>query len=183
MASPALAALAAAVLAAGPALAATPAADTPMATADANAKVPAPPSVADQIDAYLKSSPGLAIPGDGPDGVVVGDEPLPRKVHGVASVAIGTGGYRSAYVRTDLPVGRTGTVSIALQDTRFNGGGYGYGHAYGGPYGGYGGRRSVGLSLGADRDGRQCHTAWNDGRPPGFSPPPGEDRGVCNRAD
>ena len=41
-----------------------------------------------------------------------------RRPHGVVSVGIGTGGYRSVYGQTDLPVGRTGTLSLAIGDER-----------------------------------------------------------------
>jgi hypothetical protein len=138
-------------LAAAPAFAA----DEPMATAK-----PDQPSVAAQIDEYLKTSPAIALPRDDASGITSGDEP--RKVHGVVEVAVGNHGYRSAYVRSDFPVGKTGTLSIAVQDTRFNGrvGPYGYG-GYG--YGGYGSEpyrnQSVALGLafggaGRDSDGR-----------------------------
>ena len=68
---------------------------------------------------------------------------------------MGSSGYRSAYVESDLPVGKTGTLSIAVGETRFNGrvGGYGgYGGAYGGRFGPGGDHQSLalGLSLGGD---------------------------------
>jgi hypothetical protein len=98
------------------------------------------PSVADQIDAYLRTSPAVVLPKDGPSGVTSGEEP--RKVHGMVDIAVGSNGYRSAYVRSDLPVGRTGTLSIAVGETRFNG-------RLGGGYGrfGPGDRQSLGLAL------------------------------------
>jgi hypothetical protein len=75
-------------------------------------------SVADQIDAYLRTSPALDVADDTPPGVVRSDD---RRPHGEISVGVGTGGYRSVYARTDLPVGETGRVSIAIEDTRFSG--------------------------------------------------------------
>lgn len=125
----------AAVLVASPALAEEP----PVATAAPEA----PLSVADQIDAYLKSSPVLEVesPG-GVDGIVprgLGRDD--RKVYGEVSVGIGTGGYRSVYARTDVPLGETGRLSLAFEDTR-----YGRGHAPG-RFQGYG----AGLGFGADR--------------------------------
>jgi len=125
--------------------------DPPVATAN-----PDQPSVAAQIDEYLKTSPAVSLPKDGAAGITSGDEP--RQVHGVVDVAVGTHGYRSAYVRSDFPVGKTGTLSIAVQDTQFKGrvGGYGYGG-----YGGYGDQtyrnQNVALGLafgGAAQDGR-----------------------------
>jgi hypothetical protein len=109
---------------------------------EAVATAPAGPGVADQIDAYLRTSPALALPKDAPNGVTSGEEP--RKVHGVIDLAVGSNGYRSAYMRSDLPVGKTGTLSIAVGESRFNGRGY-YG-GYGGRFGG-GDRQSLGLAL------------------------------------
>jgi hypothetical protein len=140
------------ILMAAAALAAAGAARS--AEPEAVATAPAPTSTADQIDAYLRSSPTLALPKDGPAGVTTGEEP--RKVHGVVDLAVGSNGCRSAYVRSDLPVGKTGTLSIAVGESRFNGRGYyggygGYGGAYGGRFGA-GDQQSLalGLSLGGD---------------------------------
>jgi hypothetical protein len=86
------------------------AAEEPVATA-------ASPGVAEQIDAYLKSSPVLeAKASDAVDGVVPRDD---RKAHGVVSVGVGTGGYRSIYMRSDLPIGENGRLSLAFEDTRY----------------------------------------------------------------
>ena len=128
----------AAALVAAPALAAEDPAG-PTATAPVA-------STADQIEAFLHDSPVTQLPADSePVGVTSAD--ASRQPHGVVSVGVGTHGYRSVYMRSDLPIGRTGMLSVAIGDTRFNGGGYG---RYGG-YGGYGGwdQRSVGVSLSA----------------------------------
>jgi len=101
----------------------------------------APPTVAEQIDTYLKTSP-LVLPAQGASGVTPGTD-QPRKIHGIVDVAVGTGGYRSADVRTDLPVGKTGTLSVAVQDTQF---GSRFASPYGGRLGGFG-RQSLGLGL------------------------------------
>ena len=120
--------IAVAVLAA---LLATPAlaGDEPVATAS---RTPAPMTTGEQIDAYIKSAPALdaKAPGD-VDGVVARDD---RKVHGMVSVGVGTGGYRSVYVETDMPVGENGRVRLAFEDTKS---GRAYPHRYlgGGPLG------------------------------------------------
>jgi hypothetical protein len=119
--------------------------DEPIATANrspppaAQSVAPAPgvvaqPAAADrgvaaQIDDYLKTSPAIVLPKDGAAAGITSGGEEPRQVHGVVDVAVGTHGYRSAYVRSDFPVGKTGTLSIAVQDTQFKGrfGGYGYG--------------------------------------------------------
>ncbi len=86
-------------------------------------------------------------------------------MHGVVDVAVGSHGYRSAYVRSDFPVGKTGTLSIAVQDSQFNGrAGYGYGG-----YGGYGGGQNIGIGLAfggaAHSDGdRRCDRGNDRGR-------------------
>lgn len=122
-------ALAAALIAA-PALAAEPQ-EAPMATAGEAQ------SVAEQIDAYLRSSPVLQVEeAQAVDGIVARDPD--RRPHGEVSVAVGTGGYRSVYARAEMPVGDLGRVSLAFGDTR-------YGRAYGGLYDG-------GLGL----DGQRC---------------------------
>ncbi len=151
----------------------------PAPVAVAAAAVEAPPAAAApaasqdigaQIADYLASSPA-ALPED-PYGVVA-DEAPDRKVHGEVSVAVGSHGYRSLYARSDMPVGKTGTVSIAVGETRGRGPyGYGYGYGYGpygyAPYGhgydlgyGYGRGRSQSLGLafsmgGAGRDAERC---------------------------
>ncbi len=145
-----------AALIAAPALAAEP--DAPVATASTT---PAPMSTAEQIDAFIKSSPlpdarrGGALDGE-LDGVVPGDD---RKPHGEVGVAVGTGGYRSVYGRAEFPVGKNGRASLAFQDTR-NGYGYGYSRDwYGGPYGG------GPLGFGS-LDRRRCdHEAMTPARP------------------
>src|SRR5437899_7727010 len=145
--------LAAAVAASGSVLAAEPEA---VATA---AAAGAPPSVGEQIDNYLKTSPAAALPRDGASGVISGSEE-PRKVHGVVDVTVGTGGYRSAYVRSDIPVGKSATVSIAVEDTQL-------GNRFGGHYGGQfapGSRQSFALGLrfddaALDPSGQRCRQA------------------------
>lgn len=140
-----------AALLATPALAADPpAADAPVATSSGSS-----PSVAEQIDAYLKSSPALQAAPDAADGVV----PAERKVHGEVSVGIGSHGYRSVYARTDLPVGETGMVSLAFEDTKNDfrfGPGFGRGYGYGYPYGDGGRSFSGSLSLGTPNDRQRC---------------------------
>jgi hypothetical protein len=133
-----------AALIAAPALAAEP--DAPVATAPAPAATAAPAvSTAQQIDDFIKTSPVPdARRDDALDGVVPRDDGKP---HGEISVAVGTGGYRSVYGRTEIPVGKNGRVSLAFEDTK--NGYYGYGRRgyYGGPYAG----GPLGIGGGPDR--------------------------------
>ncbi|HEY2751237.1 hypothetical protein [Phenylobacterium sp.] len=124
----------------------------------------APPSVTEQIDNYLKTSPAAELPRETASGVTPGSEP--RKVHGVVDVSVGSGGYRSAYVASEIPIGKTGAASIAVGETNF-------GNRFGGsrfaPYA----SQSLGLGL------RFSNTASapNDCRPR-LTGEPGPDLGV-----
>lgn len=101
----------AAALIASPALAV----DEPMATAGQSPPPPAM-STAQQIDDFIRSSPVVDTrAADEVDGVIARD----RKAHGVVEVGVGTGGYRSVYMRTDVPVGENGRLSLAFEDTKY----------------------------------------------------------------
>ncbi len=137
----------AATLVAGRALAAegsTP--DAPVATAPAHE----PMGVAEQIEAFIRTSPAAAhTAGDGPVGVVADD----RRVHGEVSVGIGTGGYRSFYARTDVPLGDAGRLSIAIAKSRHDVGDHDYGRF--GPGSGFDSGFDGPVSFRADRRDRQ----------------------------
>jgi hypothetical protein len=121
---------------------AAPASPVPAPAADT--AVAASPTVADQIDAFIKAAPVPDVTKDRAPGVTSSNEPQrDRAIHGVVEVGVGSNGYRHAYGRADMPIGDTGTLSIAVDQTRFNG-------RYGGRY--YGGGRGYGadtFSLGA----------------------------------
>jgi len=106
-----------------------------------------------------------------------------RQVHGGAGVSVGTGGYRSGYVYSLIPVGDTGTLGIAVSQTDYgkNYVPYGYGYGYGYPgygYSGYGyapygyarGGRSQSLAVSYSQDlTRQDNDASApEGCAPGF---------------
>lgn len=154
----------------------------PEIRATAPAAAPPAPDVTDQIDTYLRTSPPAALPKDRASGVTTGDEP--RKAHGFVDVTVGSGGYRSAFVQGDLPVGRTGTLSIAVGESRFNGrsGAYGdgvggYARTYGDAYGGRSSRSDpqdprcrqrgdeIGDSRFSDSPPRLCQAAGAQGSP------------------
>ncbi len=108
------------------------------------------------------------------------DESGKRQIHGGAGVSIGTGGYRSGYVYSLIPIGDTGTLGIAYSQTDFGKNrvpyGYGYGAYYPGydyrPYGyGYGARggRSQSLAISyTDDETREGGPSTPDGCAPGF---------------
>jgi hypothetical protein len=92
-------------------------------------------------------------------------------------VSVGTGGYRSGYVSSLIPIGETGTLGVAVSQTDFgkHGGGYGYG-GYGGYGGGYGygwgprGGTSQSLALSLDMRGgaKRSRSDTPEGCAPGF---------------
>lgn len=101
-----------------------------------------------------------------------------RQVHGEVGVSVGTGGYRSGYVSSLIPIGETGTLGVAVSQTNFGKhGGYGYG-GYG-DYGGYGGygygwgprggtSQSLALSLDMRGGGGRSRSDTPEGCAPGF---------------
>jgi hypothetical protein len=156
-------------------------ADLAKAQADAKAKADAdrvakPVSTQEQIAAWLAHAPPVELVNDGPAGYATGPAldvngyPLgadgKRQVHGEAGVSIGTGGYRSGYVSTLIPIGENGTLGLAVSQTDFgkNSRARGYGYGRGG-YGG-GGSQSVALSL--DMRGGSSKSDTPAGCAPGF---------------
>jgi hypothetical protein len=129
----------------------------------------APMTTAEQIAAWHANAPKLNQSDDATDEVTG-----PRKIHGEASVSIGTGGYRSLYMSSLMPIGENGTLGIAIAQTDFGrNGGYsraGYGrNGYGaGGYSGRGGTsQSIALSL--DMSGQGHNTSGTpEGCAPGF---------------
>ncbi|WP_374347640.1 hypothetical protein [Phenylobacterium sp.] len=114
-----------------------------IATGQAAAEAPKPAAsdAAAQIDAWIKTAPPVKLDDEGPDGVTPGREP--RKMHGEVGVTVGSGGYRSAYAVSVIPVGETGTVSLAVSKSQ---GGRFYGGPGGRPFNG-GDRSSVALAV------------------------------------
>jgi hypothetical protein len=172
-----------AVLISGLAAAAAPAfaADEPVVTAN-----PDQPSVAAQIDNYLKTSPAIALPKDTATGITSSDEDQPRKVHGEVDVSVGNHGYRSAYARSDFPVGKTGTLSIAVGESQGRGV-YGYGGPYG--YSGYGNQPyrnqnlALGLAFGGAGQDPRCGDPGSRHRIDPMLTGPGDDRrSGCDRS-
>ncbi|MCI3133003.1 hypothetical protein [Phenylobacterium aquaticum] len=105
-----------------------------------------------QIDSWIKKAPPVDLDDGAPDGVTTSQ--APRKVHGEVGVTVGSGGYRSAYAVSVMPIGETGTLTLAVSEAkggRRGGFGYGYGGPGFGRFGGYGGDHSsfaLGLALG-----------------------------------
>lgn len=142
------------------AVATAAAADTPpVETAPESTHVQ---STEDQIDAYLRTSPALSLPSDEEIDALQAERE--RKVHGEVGVAIGSHGYRDVYARSDFPVGKTGTLSVAVRDSRFKGR---FGHHD---------RQSLAMGLrlgGASGGPRDCRWSMHHD-----APEPGRDEGL-----
>ena len=135
-----------------------------VSTASATPAPVADPSTAAQIDQFIKSAPTPSLPQDGVDGITTGD----RKMHGEVSVGVGSGGYRSFSALSVIPLGETGTLAIAVSQSRNSPyanygeyGGYGLG-GYGRSYG-EGERQSIGLSFSSQGDGPRCSKRMDRG--------------------
>lgn len=85
-----------------------------------------------QIERWLADSPAAR---EQEEGVLAGLVGQPdRKIHGEVGMAIGTGGYRSAYISSVMPLGDNGTLALSIgqEKNAFRPYGYGfYGPGYG----------------------------------------------------
>lgn len=105
-------------------------------TAESAPATVAPPAVAPledtaaQISRWLAESPTNL---DDRDGQLLDLRREDRQMHGEVGVAVGTGGYRSAYITSVMPLGDKGTLALSFSQDR-NARGY-YRGAYGYPYG------------------------------------------------
>jgi hypothetical protein len=114
------------------------------AQVEAAAKAPPakPITTDEQIAAFLATSPAVRQVDTGGVTRLDDGEPEPRKIHGSAGVTVGTGGYRSAYVSTLIPIGETSTLGVAYSQTDHGNNAvfrpydeFGYGGGYAGAYG------------------------------------------------
>jgi hypothetical protein len=69
-----------------------------------------------QIAAWTQTPDGAADGGADKAGIV---EIQPRQIHGEAGVSIGSNGYRSGYITTDIPIGRDSDLGIAVGESQF----------------------------------------------------------------
>lgn len=124
----------------GPAAAPPPSAASPARTAATGTAKPL--TTDEQIKAWVNDAPKL-------DRAPVTDADAslaPRQVHGSAGVSVGSGGYSSEYVASEIPLGKTGTLGIAVSQTDYGNGlsRHGRGYGYGWPRGR---SQSVAVSL------------------------------------
>ena len=108
------AAMALTVLACGPAFAS----DAPQAAVETTGPIANERSddVAAQISDYIRESAQA----DAAEGAnTIAPPARDRAVHGEAGFSVGTGGYRSAYGVAVMPVGKNGTATVGISDTRY----------------------------------------------------------------
>jgi len=115
----------------------------------------------EQIKAWISDAPKL----DRASATDADASLAPRQVHGSAGVSVGSGGYSSAYVASEIPLGKTGTLGIAVSQTDYGNGlsrhGRGYGYGYGWPRG-----RSQSVAVSLDMSNGRNHVPADC---PGFS--------------
>lgn len=100
--------------------------DAPIATSNGGPPAEAASTTAAQIDDFIRTSPAAER-----DAAPLAEEP--RRIHGEVSVGAGSHGYRSVAAQAVIPVGKTGSVGIAVERSQ----GPGYLHpceVAGGPY-------------------------------------------------
>lgn len=115
----------------------------PLSDVVASEPPPGPPTAvapledtAAQIQRWLTDSP---MNSDDRDGQLLDLRREDRQMHGEVGVAVGTGGYRSAYITSVMPLGDKGTLALSVGQEK-NARGY-YRGVYGYPFGealGYG---------------------------------------------
>lgn len=90
------------------------------AQAATGAATPTPRTVstADQIAAFLAASPAID-QDEGGVSLTPLDEETRRRIHGAFGVTVGTGGYRSAYVAAQIPIGESATLGLAYAQTDY----------------------------------------------------------------
>lgn len=54
-----------------------------------------------------------------------------RSPHGEVGISVGTGGYRSIYGSTVMPLGKNGVLAMSFENTQNDPYRYGYGYGYG----------------------------------------------------
>lgn len=106
----------------------------------------------DQIAQWIRSAPAPEITDDQPQGVTSGA--TPRKVHGEVGFSVGTGGYRSGYAISTMPVGETGLLTLGIAQSR---------GPHGARFGGDWSSASLAASFG-DGSVARCNgpTSWAD---------------------
>ena len=87
---------------------------------------------AEQIKRWLADSPAAGPEETYGEGVRL---PRDRQIHGEVGVAVGTGGYRSGYITSVMPIGETGTLALTIGQEK--NGVWRYWNRAGRPYGAF----------------------------------------------
>lgn len=85
--------------------------DAPIATSNGTVAPGGTSSTAAQIEDFVRTSPAA-----GSQAASLAEEP--RRVHGEVSLGVGSDGYRSVAAEAVIPVGKTGSVGIAVERSR-----------------------------------------------------------------
>lgn len=105
-----------------------------LAAAEPAAPVEAAPKAetldtAEQIRRWLADSPAARPETPYGEGLTPSRD---RQIHGEVGVAVGTGGYRSGYITSVMPLGETGTLAVTIGQEK-----NGYRSYWGRPYGAF----------------------------------------------
>jgi hypothetical protein len=97
---------------------AAPAAAPEVVATAAGAPAAPPQADASSLSRWLRDAPPVnGLGGQDQDGVI---QLRPdRRIHGEVGFGIGTGGYRDAFAAVNMPVGETGRLGVAVQDTQY----------------------------------------------------------------
>lgn len=71
-----------------------------------------------QLTRWLQQAPPVNLGDDYQSGAIT--QTPNRGVHGEVGFSVGSGGYRDAYGVVTMPVGKTGELGVAVEDTQFN---------------------------------------------------------------
>lgn len=85
------------------------------------AGAPASPAQANDsvLTRWLKQAPAVSLGDDYNSGVIAQGAP-DRAIHGEVGVSVGSGGYRDVYGVATMPIGKTGELGVAVEDTQFS---------------------------------------------------------------
>ncbi|MDR3513917.1 MAG: hypothetical protein P4L73_19945 [Caulobacteraceae bacterium] len=71
-----------------------------------------------QLTRWLQQAPSVSLGDDYQSGAIT--QTPKRGVHGEVGFSVGSGGYRDAYGVVTMPIGKTGELGVAVEDTQFN---------------------------------------------------------------
>lgn len=100
-----------------------PAASASAANAPAASNTATASNGGSDLDRWLKQAPPVKTLGSDYDSGVITDASAPqpdRGVHGEVGFGVGSGGYRDMYAAATMPIGKTGELGVAIEDTQYS---------------------------------------------------------------